>query len=317
MVSYEKVSNTKMPDQDDMLPIIPEKPPSEMVLELRMTGRERHRHHRHIRVLLGILFAVSLVRFFLWRGGGEEFFWSAAAGVLPPLFWLWFWLKEDAVHPEPKRAVFRAFFFGALMLPLAVAIERVGDIFLRKSLGIPAADVLQIDLLPAGIILALFFLWALVEETMKYLAASSAEFRTAEYDEPIDAAVYLISAAVGFSALENIFYIWQTVLHNGVLDGVILAHLRFMGAGLLHIVASSFLGLFIGFSFYKSPRARQAYFWAGLFLAISLHALFNYFILSDRGENAFGTFLFLWLAAIVALLLFEKVKYVRQETKNS
>jgi RsiW-degrading membrane proteinase PrsW (M82 family) len=35
-------------------------------------------------------------------------------GIGPAMLWLWFWLKEDRLHPEPKALLTRVFLFGGL-----------------------------------------------------------------------------------------------------------------------------------------------------------------------------------------------------------
>ena len=31
------------------------------------------------------------------------------AGLIPALFWLWFWLREDKAHPEPRALIATSF----------------------------------------------------------------------------------------------------------------------------------------------------------------------------------------------------------------
>ena len=37
---------------------------------------------------------------------------AAIGGMLPALFWLWFWLQEDKLHPEPRSRIMLAFLGG-------------------------------------------------------------------------------------------------------------------------------------------------------------------------------------------------------------
>ena len=49
----------------------------------------------------------------------QEFFIYAQAFIFalsPALFWLWIWYTKDSKEKEPKKLVFRAFFFGALAI---------------------------------------------------------------------------------------------------------------------------------------------------------------------------------------------------------
>ena len=112
-------------------------------------------------------------------------------GILPALFWLWFWMQEDRAHPEPKRIIFEAFLWGMMAVIFAIYLEK----FIFWAVG--------------ELSLFLFFVWAVAEETLKYCAAFIAGIRTKYFDEPIDVVMYMISSALGFSALENVFFILQ------------------------------------------------------------------------------------------------------------
>lgn len=268
------------------------------------------KHRRHVGLILAIVCAASLFRF-AWQGTAEEFILAGLAGILPALFWLWFWLKEDNIHPEPKKAIFKAFAFGALAVPISVLLEQVLDIFLRKIYMLPSADTLPLENISPGIVVVLFLLWAAIEESAKLLAAARADFKESDYDEPVDAAVYLVSAAIGFSAFESVLFVWQATLENGIMDGIFLSQLRFMGASLLHIVSSALVGLFIGLAFYKSPQWKRVFLWLGLLTGTVLHALFNSFIMIGGGAHTLSVFAGLWFATIVVILFFEKVKRIR------
>ena len=53
-----------------------------------------------------------------------------------------------------------------------------------------------------------FFLWAaLVEEVVKFMAIRFMILNDPEFDEPVDAMIYMITASLGFAAIENILFI--------------------------------------------------------------------------------------------------------------
>ena len=45
-------------------------------------------------------------------------------GLLPPLIWLYFLLKEDASHPEPRVLIALTFIGGMAAVPLALPLEQ-------------------------------------------------------------------------------------------------------------------------------------------------------------------------------------------------
>ncbi|MBI5787128.1 MAG: PrsW family intramembrane metalloprotease [Candidatus Niyogibacteria bacterium] len=222
--------------------------------------------------------------------------WSAAGGLIVSLFWLWFWLREDP-HPEPRRILLLSFVSGGVMVFAALVFEQfvfnVGrDIGLWSASGKP--------------VFLLIFSWAAIEEILKYAASYWSALRKPFFDEPVDAPIYLIASALGFAALENIlmlFSLFQAQLSSGLAG----TSLRFVGATLLHILASAIVGFSISHDFFH-PEHRRRNVIGGLILAILLHAFFNFFILKGGADGLVYVFSVVWLGIIILILSFEKIK---------
>lgn len=230
---------------------------------------------------------------------------TLAAGLLPVLFWLWFWLKEDALRPEPKRLIMRVFILGAAAVALAYVLE-------SQLVDIP--KVLASDNLLWAIILLSF-----IEEALKLGVVYLGALRSSYFDEPVDAMIYLVTAALGFAAVENTLFMLSSLSGDGGTGwGFLLTgNFRFLGATIVHVVASSVVGGMIGLAFYKAKLARLAYAVVGLGIATLLHALFNYFIIKSAGGQVFQIFILLWFAALLIILFFEKVKTNTLEFKTN
>lgn len=213
-------------------------------------------------------------------------------GILPAFFWLWFWLREDQQHPEPRRLIIATFLLGMLGVPFAIPFERAVEFFIPASLSV-------------------IVVWALIEELLKYLAAYIGGMHTHAQDEPIDAMVYLLTAALGFAAAENTLFILNPLIEGDVFVGILTGNIRFIGTSLLHVVSSSIIGGAIALSFYKRKKVRHEYFWGGLALAVAMHAAFNHFILQSGGTGLFAVLVTLWVCVVGLMLLFERVKRVR------
>ena len=65
-------------------------------------------------------------------------------------------------------------------------------------------------------------------------------------------------------------------------------------------------------SFYKRDGIKILSATLGLFIAILLHALFNFFIMDASGETVLAVFMFVWMGVIVLFLIFEKVKLLEK-----
>ncbi|MBI2628184.1 MAG: PrsW family intramembrane metalloprotease [Candidatus Niyogibacteria bacterium] len=218
-------------------------------------------------------------------------------GFLPAVLWLWFWLKEDP-HPEPRRALAATFLAGIIVVPIALFLEKTAYYFLIKW-GLADFGVFGFSL---------FIIWAGIEEYLKYFAAKITAFRRPSFNEPIDAPIYLITAALGFAALENVFFLFKTHLTMPELS-LITGEMRFIGATLLHLVTSAIVGMSVAFSFFH-PEKRSRNVFGGLMLAILLHALFNLFIIKSGENEILNIFVFVWIGAITLLFFFEKVKKI-------
>lgn len=213
-------------------------------------------------------------------------------GVLPALLWLWFWLKEDKARPEPRGLLMLAFVAGMVTIPFVIPLQQV-------AIGFTGGVVTTTTIV----------LWAGVEEVLKYFAATLVVLKRKAVDEPLDPIIYMITIALGFSALENTLFLLNPNL--GLFDGIITGNLRFLGATLLHILASATVGVAMALSFFKPEPARKAAVRVGLLLAIILHSLFNFFIIESNGEKILTVFSVVWIGVIVLLLVFEKIKRIK------
>jgi protease PrsW len=208
------------------------------------------------------------------------------AGVIPALFWLWFWLREDKAHPEPKPLLISAFIAGMLIVALVLPLQQYA---MERFKGND-----------------LIFVWVIIEEILKYCAALIVVFWHKAVDEPIDTIIYMITIALGFSALENALFIYRPLSSGELMDSILTGHFRFLGATLLHVLASGTVGVFMALAYYKRNVIR------GLCMAILLHALFNFFIMDASGNTVLGVFMFVWMGIIVLFLIFEKVKIIER-----
>src|SRR3989344_4407839 len=127
-------------------------------------------------------------------------FLNILGGILPALAWLFHYLKKDA-HPEPKRMILKVFLWGAL-ITLPVFFVQLGLSTLLAGLKLPALIIS---------ILYWFLAIAFTEEFFKYLVVKKVVFNSKHLDEPLDIMLYMIVAALGFAALENILYLFSPV----------------------------------------------------------------------------------------------------------
>lgn len=226
-------------------------------------------------------------------------------GVLPPILWLLFWLREDH-YPEPRREIVFVFLAGMVSVAAALLLENMflGTNSIFKKIFFYGTGTFQILNLLG---------FAFIEELSKTGAAFFTAIKSKYFDEPEDGIVYLITAALGFAAMENVLFI-AGALKIGVSQSMVVSAFRFINAVLLHVSSAAIIGAGFAFSFYhKTHRNKDVIF--AIVLATLLHALYNYLIIKNI-ESAFGQFsatLLVVIGATVALLLFEKARRLHKQ----
>lgn len=215
---------------------------------------------------------------------------SLLGGILPAVFWLWFWLKEDRLHPEPKTRIITIFLAGMVSVFIVLPVEKfIFDITLSKISTVT------------------IILWASIEEIFKFITAYLSGLKRREMDEPIDAVIYMITVALGFSALENALFIGNFVNQGFLVQSLLIGNSRFIGATLLHVASSAVVGVFLGLTYYKSHKIKRIAALLGIFVSIVLHSAFNLLIIKLESEKFF-IFAGVWVLIISIFLLIEKVK---------
>ena len=212
-------------------------------------------------------------------------------GLLPSLIWLYFWLRRDRNHPEPLFLLILSFLLGAGVVLIAAFLQKeVKDLFVDNQLRI--------------------VVWAGIEEVLKFLVFYVLAYRSRSNNEPIDPAMYLITIALGFAALENVLYILKPGVNFSVTAGLLTGGLRFFGSTLLHVIASAFLGIVIGLS----PKWSKGIFMlVGVVGATFLHSTFNIFIMRNTTASFLQIYGYLWVSAIISLIILEKLSRMPPE----
>ena len=240
-------------------------------------------------------------------------------GILPSLLWLQFYLRRD-VKPEPRAMILKIFFYGMLLTIPAIFLEKAFFEIEIKNLSPFLISFLNI-----------FIGVALVEEYLKFLLIKLKILKDPEFDEPVDAMIYMIIAALGFAAAENLLVLFSIGMQNSDGSGLLLplltpvflwkifeiSLLRFLGATFLHALSSAIIGFFIGLSFFEKKKRRRLIF-TGMTLAVLLHGLYNFSIIEmGKGINALMIPFFLLIAAAFFVSFgFKKLKQININYKQ-
>lgn len=220
-------------------------------------------------------------------------------GFLPTIFWLYFWLKETAERKYPIMLVMLVFCIGGVGVFLAIPLQAaLANIFPFKSIQY---------------LLTLAF----VEEVLKLFLVCITVPRVLNSRLATEPAVFLVSCALGFAALENTLFLLDPILHQNINVTLVTGNLRFLGSTVLHAVTAAFMGIGLGIAIDTSFFNKFFHLIVGLALATGLHGLFNYFIIKNNTEITLATLGVLWAVTLVVIIIFESLKLVRQESRRS
>jgi RsiW-degrading membrane proteinase PrsW (M82 family) len=227
---------------------------------------------------------------------------------LPSIIWLAFYLRKDK-HPEPNRLVIKIFLLGILMVPIAAILEQMAYVGINKT---PLANQ----------VIVLMVVFALIEELLKYFAVKFGALKSPDFDEPVDAMIYMIIAALGFAAAENIYLLSQiSPLKISIGSTIEFIATRFFGATLLHTLASAIMGYFISASMIINSKIRRVFRFGGLIAATILHSVFNYIIILNVGDRIevyqrnIALLVLLLGTGIMVSLMFRKINKFRAVCK--
>lgn len=239
----------------------------------------------------------------------SQFLILVALGVAPSFVWLLFYLKEDP-HPEPKRWLALAFLSGVGAVPIALVLEQ------GLMQIVPPFTEVPITVLTASA-LALVLGVALIEEFVKFLAARTLVWRNPVLDEPVDAMIYMVTAALGFAALENMVLLGT--LDDSALwsEGIPTLILRLIGANFLHTLASGIIGFGWALSLVSDRRGKRlAWLGIGVGGATLLHGAFNILVLRFGPLYLFPATLLLFVVGLLVLHEFDILKTLQQPLQH-
>lgn len=189
--------------------------------------------------------------------------------------------------------IIKVFIWGMIAAPFAVGIEYLFLYVFGLFEGLQGGPKSTYAFL--GI--------AFIEEWLKYRVVLKHAETNPAFDEPVDAMIYLIVAALGFAAVENILYI-VPLFGKSFFAGLGLTVYRFVGATFLHTLASGIIGYFLALNFFlKKPK----YFLGlGILIGTGFHTFYNCLII--KTESLGMLTLFLAFMAVIVLKMFEDLK---------
>ena len=180
--------------------------------------------------------------------------------LLPAIALLVYVYHKDKADKEPIGLVVRVFLLGAVSGIVAALIE--GVLIGLFEAVIPAGPLL--------IVVEYFIGVAAVEEACKYACLLTVRKNPA-FDYVFDAIVYAVAAALGFAALENVFYVFDGGLEVAVVRAI------FSVPG--HMADGVVMGVFFGLArqreLHGNASGARTYYWLAFLLPVLEHGFYD------------------------------------------
>ena len=205
--------------------------------------------------------------------------------VLPPLLIAFYIYKQDKFDKEPKELILKSFLFGCLSVFPIIILELIFN-----------------ENLFSNYFIYMFCGVALVEEGMKYFFLKKYLFDKPDFNEPFDGIVYAVMVSLGFATIENLVYVFIYYPDQQIS----VAIQRMISAIPLHASCGVIMGYYVGLAKFNSNSMK--FLFKGVFFATLLHAIYNYFILSDNGVYSMLSV----LALILGIYLSNKAIKIHQ-----
>lgn len=183
-------------------------------------------------------------------------FWLHVLAIAPALLLLWYFASRD-LYPEPRRLIWLTF---ALGFGAAAPAALIGEM-----LFFPLADLASDAWVAAAIIS--FPIVGGIEELSKFAVLYFFCRTWNDFDEPMDGLVYGVAASLGFAAIENWSYVYESGLETALW--------RAVSAVPFHAMAGVIMGYYFGLAHFV-PNKRRYYYILALLIPILLHGAYDY-----------------------------------------
>lgn len=168
--------------------------------------------------------------------------------------------------------VIKIFILGMLIGPVAIFFESFIK-WLLQPMGI--MDFIQsLRIRDWSFFVNIVLIAPIVEEFLKYQVVRVKVLKSPEFDEPLDVMLYLVIAALGFAAVENLLLIFQKPILP-FKEALTLTALRFISATFVHALASGIIGYWVARSL-REPAKKFQMLAKGFAVAIFFHSGYNF-----------------------------------------
>ena len=245
---------------------------------------------------MGVVALASDNGFLFWSRGWLMYLAQCLLPVfLPVLFWAFYHYYKDRHLPEPPGHLVFAMILGVGAFYLGLALYTgLGYLGLRYDAFLLAETNL------AGLFAYAMLVIGPFEELAKFIPFWIFVVRFREFDEPVDGIIYSSFIALGFAAVENIYYLQ---FQSGI-----EAWGRAFAGPVLHIVFASVWGYYIARA-YLCKHAMLPVVMASLAGAAAIHGLYDFMVLGLAPKALpFATL----IVVVVWIWRLKKIRYLHE-----
>lgn len=216
-----------------------------------------------------------------------------------PVYLLCYYIYQKDREKESKKILTKLFIFGMLSVVPSIFFEvLLGNFFDYRDNSILLVQFVYV-----------FICIALVEELFKWIFVRFISYNDEEFDHIYDMIVYSVFVSLGFAVVENILYVFS----SGLLVGIIRALTSIPG----HACFAIYMGYYLGISKinminnYKVKYIKNTF--LSLFIPMLIHAIYDFLLLSKKGELAIAFLIFL---IVIYISSFKKIKRLSNVSDN-
>ncbi|MFB2598576.1 PrsW family intramembrane metalloprotease [Herbiconiux sp. P17] len=259
-------------------------------------------------ILLGFVF-LAVVGYLVLGLGPAAFVICAILALVPLAVVVTAITIIDRWEPEPRPALWFAFLWGAAA---SIAIALIVDFGVQVAVAVASDGQNTTSELWGSVIQA-----PIVEEGAKAVGVLILLlFFRKQFDGPVDGLVYGATVAAGFAFTENILYFGQALIESGGVGLGFTFVLRGIMSPFAHVMFTACTGVALGFAARRKGWLKGVgIFFAGLVLAMALHALWNGSSFVVEGLDGFFLIYFVVQVPLFALAVVFVVLLRKSEAK--
>ena len=225
--------------------------------------------------------------------------------IAPVALLLWYIYKKDA-HKEPPWQLCKSFLLGcAATVPICI-VEIIVGFFVSTDSNEVGNGL--------GLFLSTLIGIGIIEELFKWLIVRFSNYNNINFNESFDALVYAVFASLGFAVVENLMYVFLSVL-NGVLASFVTLIARFITA----VPGHFFFGISMGYFFAKAKKAQVEqnrphevrYLILSILVPSFIHTIYDYLLLAGTNDG-----IVIWLTLLVVCYIVA-IKLIKRSSKEN